>query len=234
MSEYEDGLNVACWDWRRTWVKIILSFVPLGLLFVCLTDVRPLCVCKERLLRQALWSASLLISAYLCGLSPALTDARAGAAAPLLHTQIGQSSIVRGPAEESKLHSLLSHCDKFGRVLGGRGEIGVKHWGCVLFWQLVTLPHRCLSKREGSGSGQEGLRALRCGCVLSQVHISVILLGKVRIKVVARKNLENHSFALFHLNGIAVHCSKFHWLDQPWNHCMQDFHLAVNGLVSHM
>lgn len=123
MSEYEDGLDVACWDWRRTWVKIILSFVPLGLLFVCLTDVRPLCVCKERLLRRALWSASLLISAYLCALSAALTDARAGAAAPLLLTQIGQSSIVRGPAEESEPHSLLSHCDKFRRVLGGRGEI---------------------------------------------------------------------------------------------------------------
>lgn len=212
MSEYEDGLNVACWDWRRTWVKIILSFVPLGLLFVCLTDVRPLCVCKERLLGRALWSASLLISAYLCGLSPALTDARAGAAAPLLLTQIGQSSIVRGPAEESEPHSLLSHCDKFRRVLGGRGEI--RHWSTdAAFWQLVTLLHRCLRKREGRGRGHEGLRALHCARVLSQVHISVILLGNVRIKAVARENVENHSFALLLLNGLAVHCSKFHWLD---------------------
>lgn len=151
MSEYEDGLNVACWDWRRTWVKIILSFVPLGLLFVCLTDVRPLCVCTERLLRRALWSASLLISAYLCGLSPALTDARAAAraAAPLLCTQIGQSSIVRG---KSRPRSLLSHCDKFRQVLGGRGEMRVKHR--AVFWHAVThycTGAQCNGKEEAVG-----------------------------------------------------------------------------------
>lgn len=210
MSEYEDGLNVACWDWRRTWVKIILSFVPLGLLFVCLTDVRPLCVCKERLLRRALWSASLLISAYLCGLSPALTDARAGAAAPLLPTQIGQSSIVRGPAEESEPRSLSSHCDKFGRVLGGRGELGVRLQRCCCVLPACEPLHRCLSKGEGSSCWHEGLRALHCAISSSYfTHFT----GERKIKVVARESLENRSFALLLLNSIAVHCSEFHWLD---------------------
>lgn len=206
MSEYEDGLNVACWDRRRTWVKIILSFVPLGLLFVCLTDVRPLCVCKERLHRRALWSASLLISAYLCGLSPALTDARAGAAAPLLHTQIGQSSIVREGASGGERASLP--LEPLWQIRAGfGGQRGHRHEALMLCSD--SLWHCC----TGAWANGEGICWGHCACVLSQVHISVISLCNVRIKVVARENLGNSSFALLLLNGTAVPCSEFHWLD---------------------
>lgn len=155
MSEYEDGLNVACWDWRRTWVKIILSFVPLGLLFVCLTDVQPLCVCTERLLRRALWSASLLISAYLCDLSPALTDAtavaRGGSPSPL-HTNRAILYCERADdgAEPALLPPELRW--QIQAVVGDRGEICIKHGAAMLCldmsWQgIVQVPEDMGRKR---------------------------------------------------------------------------------------
>lgn len=93
-----------------------------------------------------------------------------------------------------------------GGFWGAEGRLGVKHRCCVLTACDATaqVPER----RKGRGRGHEGLRALHCACVSSQVHISVILLGNVRIHVVARENLENCSFALVLLNGIAVHCSE--------------------------
>lgn len=126
------------------------------------------------------------LSVRLVSSSPYRCEGCSQAAAPLLCTQIGPSSIVRGSAEESQPCFLLSPCDKFGQVWGAEGRcVSSTEQRCCILTCHDTLLHRCLSKWEGRGCGQKGLGALCCASVLSQVHISGSWLMDVGTKAVA-------------------------------------------------
>lgn len=219
MSEYEDGLNVACWDWRRTWVKIILSFVPLGLLFVCLTDVQPLCVCTERLLRRpsdppAYWflpiCAACLQPLQMRGLWP-------GVAAPLLCTQIGRSSIVRGrQRSRASLAPSWAVVTNPGSCGGQGGDLHQAPSCDAVFWHVTTryrAGSRGNGKEEAAGRKASEPRAVT---VRYRRLVTPSLTDGYRDQSCCQGKPRELQYLLLQLPlplpGTAACCSQFLWL----------------------